>query len=191
MQRVAKELHVSNFNDVAALVALFRPGPIDSGMLQQYIDAKNGAEVHYPCKAVEELAGNTFGVLVYQEQVMKISMRMAGYSLGQADMLRKVIGRKEITKINQAVKDFVEACVANGYEESVAQSPTESEHKTGIIPGLITEDEITRKEDSDKKKKPSGSSKLARWTRKITNKFNAGCDSMLDFLEDEKENKEE
>lgn len=121
MQRVAKELHVSNFNDVAALVALFRPGPIDSGMLQQYIDAKNGAEVHYPCKAVEELAGNTFGVLVYQEQVMKISMRMAGYSLGQADMLRKVIGRKEITKINQAVKDFVEACVANGYEESVAQ----------------------------------------------------------------------
>ena len=76
-------------------------------------------------------------------------------------------------------------------EESVAQSPTESEHKTGTIPGLMTEDEITRKEDSDKKKKPSGSSKLARWTKKITNKFNAGCDSMLDFLEDEKENKEE
>ncbi|MGM9579904.1 MAG: hypothetical protein ACI3U2_01550 [Anaerovibrio sp.] len=131
MQNVAKQLRVSNFNDIAALVALFRPGPIDSGMLQQYIDAKNGAEVHYPCKAVEELAGNTFGVLVYQEQVMKISMRMAGYSLGQADMLRKVIGRKEITKINQAVKEFVEACVANGYEESVAQSVGEQIRAAG------------------------------------------------------------
>ena len=108
-----------------------------------------------------------------------------------------------IGMIKAAINDGVGscACIAEDFvektdeeevvEESVTQSPTESEHKTGTIPGLITEDEITRKEDSDKKKKPSGSSKLARWTRKITNKFNAGCDSMLDFLEDEKENKEE
>ncbi|MSU08249.1 PHP domain-containing protein [Veillonellaceae bacterium WCA-693-APC-5D-A] len=131
MQRVAKELHVSNFNDVAALVALFRPGPIDSGMLQQYIDAKNGAEVHYTCDAMKKIAGNTFNVLVYQEQIMKIAMEMAGYNLGQADALRKIIGRKEVMKINQAVKEFVEACVANGYEESVAQSVGEQIRAAG------------------------------------------------------------
>lgn len=122
MQGVAKQLHVSNFNDVAALVALFRPGPIDSGMLQQYIDGKNGAKVTYPCKAMEEIAGNTYGVLVYQEQIMKIAMKMAGYSLGQADGLRKVIGRKEVTKIDQAVKEFIDACVSNGYTKEVAES---------------------------------------------------------------------
>ena len=122
MQGVAKQLHVSNFNDVAALVALFRPGPIDSGMLQQYIDGKNGAKVTYPCKAMEEITGNTYGVIVYQEQAMRIAMKMAGYSLGQADGLRKVIGRKEMTKIKQAVSEFIDACVNNGYTREVAET---------------------------------------------------------------------
>lgn len=121
MQKIARELHVSTFDDLAVLVALYRPGPLDSGMLQQYVDAKNGkASVHYPCKAMEEIAGNTFGVLVYQEQIMRIAMRMAGYDLGQADALRKVIGRKEMTKIDAAVHDFVVACEKNGYGHIVA-----------------------------------------------------------------------
>jgi len=121
MQKIAKELHVSSFDDLAVLVALYRPGPLDSGMLQQYIDAKNGkGNVHYPCKAMEEIAGDTFGVLVYQEQIMKIAMKMAGYDLGQADALRKVIGRKELTKIDAAVAEFVAACERNGYPHTVA-----------------------------------------------------------------------
>ena len=121
MQKIAKELHVNCFNDLSVLVALYRPGPLDSGMLQQYIDAKNGkVEVKYPCKAVEEIAGSTYGVLVYQEQIMKIAMKMAGYNLGQADALRKVIGRKEFTKIKAAVAEFIAGCERNGYSHEVA-----------------------------------------------------------------------
>lgn len=123
MRKIAKELHVSKFSDVAALVALYRPGPLDSGMLQQYIDAKNGKiKVEYPCKEMKTIAGSTYGVLVYQEEIMKISMAMAGYSLGEADALRKVIGRKEITKIDAAVKEFVERCMAKGHSKEVAEN---------------------------------------------------------------------
>ncbi len=121
MQKVARELHPNRFDDLAVLVALYRPGPIDSGMLQQYVDAKNGKiEVNYPCEAMEEIAGVTYGVLVYQEEIMKIAMKMAGYNLGQADALRKVIGRKELPKIQAAVAEFIAACEANGYSKEVA-----------------------------------------------------------------------
>lgn len=121
MQKIARELHANCFNDLAALVALYRPGPLDSGMLQQYIDGKNGkAEIHYPCKAMEEITRDTYGVIIYQEQAMKISMKMAGYNLGQADALRKVIGRKEFSKIKPAVEDFVASCERNGYSHEVA-----------------------------------------------------------------------
>ena len=121
MQKIARELHVNSFDDLAVLVALYRPGPLDSGMLQQYIDAKNGKiEVTYPCEAMEEIAGSTYGVLVYQEMIMKIAMKMAGYNLGQADALRKVIGRKELTKIKEAVAEFVAGCEKNGCSHEVA-----------------------------------------------------------------------
>lgn len=121
MRKVAKELHVSCFDDVAALVALYRPGPLDSGMMQQYIDGKNGASVDYLCDAYKEITKNTFGVIVYQEQCMKLAMKMAGYSLGEADMLRKVIGRKEMTKIDAAVKEFISRCMEYGYSEQIAE----------------------------------------------------------------------
>lgn len=131
MTRTAQQLGVSNFNDIAALVALFRPGPIYSGMLQQYIDGKNGKEIEYPCEVVKKLTENTYGVLVYQEQVMKIAMEMAGYTLGQADVLRKVIGRKEVTKIDKAVEEFVMACKEQGYDESIAKPVAEQIRAAG------------------------------------------------------------
>lgn len=121
MRKVAKELHVSCFDDVAALVALYRPGPLDSGMMQQYIDGKNGATIDYLCNVYKEVTKNTFGVIVYQEQCMKLAMKMAGYSLGEADMLRKVIGRKEMTKIDAAVKEFITRCMENGYSHEIAE----------------------------------------------------------------------
>lgn len=121
MRKVAKELHVSCFDDVAALVALYRPGPLDSGMMQQYIEGKNGASIDYLCDAYKEITKNTFGVIVYQEQCMKLAMKMAGYSLGEADMLRKVIGRKEMTKIDAAVKEFISRCMEHGYSKEIAE----------------------------------------------------------------------
>lgn len=131
MTRTAQQLGVSNFNDIAALVALFRPGPIYSGMLQQYIDGKNGKEIEYPCEVVKKLTENTYGVLVYQEQVMKIAMEMAGYTLGQADVLRKVIGRKEVTKIDKAVEEFIMACKEQDYDESIAKPVAEQIRAAG------------------------------------------------------------
>ena len=131
MRNTARELKVSNFEDIAALVALFRPGPIDSGMLQQFIVGKNGGDITYSCSAMEEITSSTYGVIVYQEQVMKLAMVMAGYTLGQADILRKVIGRKEVTKIDEAVKEFIEACVKNGYAESIAEEVAEQIRAAG------------------------------------------------------------
>lgn len=131
MTRTAQQLGVSNFNDIAALVALFRPGPIYSGMLQQYIDGKNGKTIEYPCEVVKKLTENTYGVLVYQEQVMKIAMEMAGYTLGQADVLRKVIGRKEVTKIDKAVEEFIMVCKEQDYDESIAKPVAEQIRAAG------------------------------------------------------------
>ena len=131
MTRTAQQLGVSNFDDIAALVALFRPGPIYSGMLQQYIDGKNGKEIEYPCEVVKKLTENTYGVLVYQEQVMKIAMEMAGYTLGQADVLRKVIGRKEVTKIDKAVEEFIMVCKEQDYDESIAKPVAEQIRAAG------------------------------------------------------------
>lgn len=122
MRRTAMELGVSCFDDIAATIALFRPGPIDSGYLQKFIDSKHSGNTEYPCDAMKEVAGNTYGVLVYQEQIMKIAMKMAGYNLGQADALRKVIGRKEMTKIDAAVKDFVDSSVSNGHSQEAAEA---------------------------------------------------------------------
>ena len=121
MQGVAKEMQVSSFEDIAALVALFRPGPLDSGMLQQYLDGKHGESVKYPCEAMEKITSNTYGVLVYQEQIMLIAMLMAGYNLGEADALRKVIGRKELDKIEEATNTFIGRCVKKGYSRDVAR----------------------------------------------------------------------
>lgn len=122
MRGIAKELHVKEFKDVRALVALYRPGPIDSGMLQQYVDGANGAEVSYPCETFESLTKSTYGVLVYQETVMLTAMKMAGYNLGEADKLRKVIGRKEMDKIHAATQEFISRCISRGYSEDVAKS---------------------------------------------------------------------
>ena len=121
MQKIAKALKVSKFDDIAILVSTFRPGPIQSGMVDQIIEGKNGGKVEYPCEAVKEVTESTYGVFIYQEQIMKISMKMAGYNLGQADVLRKAIGRKEITKIDAAVKQFTDACLKNGYSMDVIE----------------------------------------------------------------------
>lgn len=121
MRQFAKQMKVDRFEDIVALVALYRPGPLDSGMAQSYIDGKNGAEVKYLHLSLESILKDTFGVIVYQEQVMKISQVMAGYNVGEADALRKIIGRKELEKIAAAVQEFIQKSVANGYTQEVAE----------------------------------------------------------------------
>lgn len=88
-------LKPDKFDDVVALVALYRPGPLQSGMVDDFIDRKHGARVEYPHPDLEAILNETYGVILYQEQVMQIAQVLAGYSLGGADLLRRAMGKKK------------------------------------------------------------------------------------------------
>ena len=95
MRELVRNLKPSRFEDIVALVALFRPGPLKSGMVDDFIQRKEGlARVTYPHPQVEPILQATHGVILYQEQVMQIARELAGYSLGGADVLRKAMGKK-------------------------------------------------------------------------------------------------
>lgn len=97
------------FEDLIAALALYRPGPLDSGMVDEYIQRKNGRlPIKYPDPELEPILRDTYGVIVYQEQVMQIAQIYAGYSLGQADSLRRVMGKKKIEGMVQEKNLFVE-----------------------------------------------------------------------------------
>jgi len=96
MKELIKKLKPDTFEDIVALVALFRPGPLNSGMVDDFVNRKHGrAAVSYPHPDLEEALKPTYGVIVYQEQVMQIAQVLAGYSLGGADMLRRAMGKKK------------------------------------------------------------------------------------------------
>ncbi len=117
----------SRFDDVIAAGALFRPGPLDQKledgrtMVDVYIDRKLGKEkVRYPHEKLEPILQETYGVIVYQEQVMQISQVLAGYSLGRADNLRRAMGKKKAEAMADERAGFVAGCVANGVDDAVA-----------------------------------------------------------------------
>lgn len=98
MRSYLKKLQADNFEDIVAMLALYRPGPLDAGMVDDYINVKHGAQVKYPHPMLEQILKPTNGVFLYQEQVMKSAQVMAGYSLGGADLLRRVMGKKKSAK---------------------------------------------------------------------------------------------
>lgn len=121
MKSLIKRLEPSDFEEVIALVALFRPGPLDSGMVETYINCKKGIEkIKYPDPLLEPVLDVTYGVFVYQEQVMKAAQVMAGYTLGMADLLRKAMGKKKPEEMAKQRKMFVDGCVKNDIEENHA-----------------------------------------------------------------------
>ncbi len=96
MKDLVKRLQPDCFADIVALVALFRPGPLQSGMVDDFINRKHGrAQVTFPHPDLEPILKPTYGVIVYQEQVMQIAQVLAGYSLGAADILRRAMGKKK------------------------------------------------------------------------------------------------
>ncbi|MCA1727409.1 MAG: DNA polymerase III subunit alpha, partial [Actinobacteria bacterium] len=122
MRNLIRSLLPNRFEDLMALVALYRPGPLNQGMHTEYADRKHGrSEVEYPHPDLEEILGHTYGVMVYQEQVMQIAVRLAGYSMGEADTLRKAMGKKIREELIPHRAKFVEGAVARGYEERLAQ----------------------------------------------------------------------
>ena len=101
MRELLKRAKPDTFEDIIALAALFRPGPLGSGMDKEWCDRKHGiADVSYPHPALEQVLSPTYGVIVYQEQVMQIAQVLAGYSLGGADLLRRAMGKKKAEELS-------------------------------------------------------------------------------------------
>lgn len=120
MKRVLKELKPTNFEDIIAVNALYRPGPMD--FIPNYIRRKNKQEqVVYPHEDLEPILGNTYGVLVYQEQIMQIAKHIAGYSLGEADILRRAVSKKKQQVMEEERQSFISGCLKNGYTEQIAE----------------------------------------------------------------------
>ncbi|MGZ5433074.1 MAG: DNA polymerase III subunit alpha, partial [Thermoanaerobaculia bacterium] len=110
----------TQFEDLAALNALYRPGALDAGMVDEYVRRKNGKAVKYLVPAMKDVLEETYGVIVYQEQVMQIAQQVAAYSLGQADLLRKAMGKKDIVIMAAEREKFVDGALGNGYEKKKA-----------------------------------------------------------------------
>lgn len=121
MKKYLKKLQPSNIDDVIAMCALYRPGPLDAGMVEMYIERKHGREeVLYDHPDLKEILQPTYGVIVYQEQVMQISQVMAGYTLGGADMLRRAMGKKKPEEMAKQRITFVDGAKEKGIDDSVA-----------------------------------------------------------------------
>ncbi|MBT5547815.1 MAG: DNA polymerase III subunit alpha [Gammaproteobacteria bacterium] len=120
MRGYLKKLKADSFEDIVAMLALYRPGPLDAGMVDDYIQVKHGAKVRYPHKMLEEILKPTNGVFLYQEQVMKSAQVMAGYSLGGADILRRAMGKKKVEEMAEQREVFVKGAAEKNIEESKA-----------------------------------------------------------------------
>jgi len=107
MRGYLKKLRADCFEDIVATLALYRPGPLNSGMVDDYIQVKHGAKVRYPHEMLEEILKPTNGVFLYQEQVMQSAQVMAGYSLGGADILRRAMGKKKPEEMEEQREVFV------------------------------------------------------------------------------------
>jgi DNA polymerase-3 subunit alpha len=118
---MVRKLKPARFEDVIAAGALYRPGPLDSGMVDVFINRRHGREkVTYPHPALEPVLRDTYGVIVYQEQVMQISQVLGGYSLGRADLLRRAMGKKKADVMAAERQGFLEGCQKKGVEPKVA-----------------------------------------------------------------------
>ena len=120
MKDLIRRLRPDSFEDIIALVALFRPGPLQSGMVDDFIKRKHGARVVYPHPDLEPILKPTYGIILYQEQVMQIAQVLAGYSLGGADLLRRAMGKKKPEEMARQRAVFLEGALARDVDENVA-----------------------------------------------------------------------
>jgi DNA polymerase-3 subunit alpha len=122
MKRYLKELRPTEFNDIIAMCALYRPGPLTAGLTDSFVKRKNGLEdVTYEHPLTKNALQSTYGVIVYQEQVMQMSKEMCGFTGGEADTLRKAIGKKKRDVMDKMGEQFVDGAVKNGVPESVVR----------------------------------------------------------------------
>lgn len=121
MKKLIGDLQPDRFDDLIALVALFRPGPLQSGMVDDFVNRKHGRErVNYPHPSLEQILKPTYGVILYQEQVMQIAQVLSGYTLGGADLLRRAMGKKKEEEMAKQRSVFVDGAEKNGVSREVA-----------------------------------------------------------------------
>ena len=119
MREVLKQMKPNKFEDIIALVALFRPGPMQN--ISKYNNCKHGIEKpDYLHPKIEHILIETYGVIIYQEQVMQIAQSLSGFSAGKADILRKAMGKKKSAEMERQKKDFIEGAVKNGITKDQA-----------------------------------------------------------------------
>ena len=120
MRNLAKDLKPKKLSDISAMVALYRPGPMD--LIPAFLEGKNNPEkIKYLHPDLKEILSETYGVLVYQEQVMQIANKMAGYTMSEADNLRMAIGKKKKELMKKEKEKFTAGCVNNNYKKSLAE----------------------------------------------------------------------
>ncbi|MDO5719989.1 MAG: DNA polymerase III subunit alpha [Actinomycetaceae bacterium] len=127
MQKLLKRMHPDNFEDISAVGALYRPGPMAADSHNKYADRKNGRAEMEPihpelAEPLADILNPTFGLIVYQEQVMAIAQRVAGYSLGQADLLRRAMGKKKKEILDKEYPLFHQSMLEHGYSESAVET---------------------------------------------------------------------
>jgi DNA polymerase-3 subunit alpha len=122
MQEICRRLKPKELEDLAALNALYRPGPLDGGMVDDFIARHRGEKrVQYIVPEMKDILSNTYGILVYQEQIMQLAQKLAGYSLGEADMMRRAMGKKKRSEMAVHEEKFVRGAVARGIKKEKAE----------------------------------------------------------------------
>ncbi|BAY88739.1 MULTISPECIES: trans-splicing intein-formed DNA polymerase III subunit alpha N-terminal partner DnaE-N [unclassified Tolypothrix] len=122
MKQIVRDLKPSNIEDISSILALYRPGPLDAGLIPKFINRKHGREaIDYESVILEPILNETYGIMVYQEQIMKIAQDMAGYSLGQADLLRRAMGKKKVSEMQKQQEKFIDGATKNGVKKQVAE----------------------------------------------------------------------
>nr|WP_245788599.1 DNA polymerase III subunit alpha [Spirulina major] len=121
MRQIVRDLKPSGIEDISSILALYRPGPLDAGLIPMFIDRKHGREeIKYDHPLLETILNETYGILVYQEQIMKTAQDLAGYSLGQADLLRRAMGKKKISEMKKHRELFIDGATKNGVKQQIA-----------------------------------------------------------------------
>lgn len=126
MTKIINQMGLKGVEDLITVTALGRPGPLDSGMVDMFLRRRNGERVVYPHPLLEPILKDTEGVILYQEQIMQIARVLCGYSFGEADTLRRIVGKKKEEEVGPAVEKMVEAAVANGVDEKIIRGIADS-----------------------------------------------------------------
>ncbi|MEA1960800.1 MAG: DNA polymerase III subunit alpha [Bacillota bacterium] len=121
LRRILMEMKPNRFEDLIAVIALYRPGPLGSGMVEDFINCKHGKqEIVYPHPMLEGILKETYGVILYQEQVMRIASEMGNFTLGEADVLRRAMGKKKVSELMAQRDKFLQGSAENGIAEDIA-----------------------------------------------------------------------